>query len=305
VAREGDTIRAFEEFGTGEQQILLMAFMRAYATTFKGETYILGIEEPEAHLHPLAQRWLMHNVNAICKAGIQVILTTHSPEFLDIENLEGFVRVYKDGAITKVVQNNAAALSESCISLASNPRKTSAASILEFYKTNTFADQVRGFFARKIMLVEGATEYFALPEYFSSAGIDLVRSGIEVVDCRGKSQLCRNYRLFKAYGYDCFCLFDADDQETSNEDLAATFGFDHKSMKRDQKDFVMDRAKGYGYFGDKFETYMRATFKEYSAVENSIDGSKVLKARQAARSKSFHPTFIAQISESLAISVST
>ena len=58
IAKEGTDNRSFDEFGTGEQQILLMSFVKAYAETFKGENFILGIEEPEAHLHPIAQKWL-------------------------------------------------------------------------------------------------------------------------------------------------------------------------------------------------------------------------------------------------------
>lgn len=53
-AKEGDSVRGFEEFGTGEQQILLMAFIKAYMAVFTSENFVLIIEEPEAHLHPLA-----------------------------------------------------------------------------------------------------------------------------------------------------------------------------------------------------------------------------------------------------------
>lgn len=50
----------------------------------KGETEKLRIyfDEPEAHLHPGAQRIVMEIVAALVRSGAQVILTTHSPYIL-------------------------------------------------------------------------------------------------------------------------------------------------------------------------------------------------------------------------------
>ncbi len=241
IAMEGDDVRSFTEFGTGEQQILLMSFIKAYAETFKGENFILGIEEPEAHLHPIAQRWLSINLSDIAKSGVQVIITTHSPEFLDIENLEGFVKVYREDKITKAKQHTSETLAKSCIDLNAHPNKTKTDSILPFYKSKTFYDQLRGFFGRKIILVEGETEFFALPNYFKNCGYDLVRDGIEIVNCRGKTQITRNYRLFKSFGYECFCIFDADTKNGQNTDFADTFSFDEDSICFDKKE------KGYPF----------------------------------------------------------
>lgn len=60
-AKEGEAIRDLDELGTGEQQLLALAFANAYAEAFH-EGVLLVVEEPEAHLHPLAQealaRWL-------------------------------------------------------------------------------------------------------------------------------------------------------------------------------------------------------------------------------------------------------
>ncbi|MDI3541041.1 MAG: putative ATP-dependent endonuclease of the family [Thermosediminibacterales bacterium] len=299
TAKEGNNIRSFEEFGTGEQQILLMSFAKAYAETFTGENFILGIEEPEVHLHPIAQRWLAKNIKKICRSGIQVVITTHSPEFLDIENLEGFIKVYKENNITKIVQHDATSFAEIYLKLRANKNKTSPETILEFYKTNTFYDQLKGLFAKKIILVEGETELFALPNYFLNCGYDLDKNGVEIVNCRGKNQITRNYRLFRAYGYNCFCLFDADRSKGDNSDLANTFGFDEEEMDFNDSAFVIDKTKKYGYFGKDFEIYMRSEFSDYEDKESKIEGSKPLKAKIISEESDYKPEFIEQIAEVL------
>ena len=78
LAKEGNDVRTFEEFGTGEQQVLLMAFAKAYMEVFGAESVILILEEPEAHLHPLAQRWLKEYIYGLCASGMQIVVSTQT-----------------------------------------------------------------------------------------------------------------------------------------------------------------------------------------------------------------------------------
>lgn len=300
IAKEGKDNRSFDEFGTGEQQILLMSFVKAYAETFKGENFILGIEEPEAHLHPIAQKWLAKNISSIAKSGVQVVLTTHSPEFLDIINLEGFVKVYKVSGITKSKQQTVKSLVESCVQLQVDQTKVKEDNVLQFYRAKTFYDQLRGFFARKILLVEGETEFFALPNYFKNFGYDLIRNGVEIVNCRGKAQITRNFKLFSSYNYICFCLFDADKSKGSNSDLAKTFNFTEKNINFKKEDFTFDQINKYGYFGKDYESYMRSAIDKYSEAEALLFSDKVIKAKILSEE---HPEYLPQFIEDIAKSL--
>lgn len=306
IAKEGNQTRSYDEFGTGEQQILLMSFVKAYAQTFRGENFVLGIEEPEAHLHPLAQKWLAKNIEALAADGLQIIITTHSPEFLSIQNLDGFVRVVKEDNLTNTTQFSTQRFCEKCIELGSNAEKTTAETILSYYEVNTFYDQLRAFFARKIILVEGPTEAHSLPSYFRNHGMELNSLGVEIVDCRGKSQIARNYRLFKSYGYECFCLFDSDGSDKEkvrgNEELSAIFGFNKDLMNKEPRDFTFDTNQKYGYFGVDFENYMRSHFENYQTQESEIVGTKVQKAKVISSSNSeLRPDFILRIAESIGL----
>jgi len=60
-----------------------MAFAYAFAEAFHGGVLLI-VEEPEAHLHPLAQQWLAAQIGEMTRAGLQVVITTHSPAFVDL-----------------------------------------------------------------------------------------------------------------------------------------------------------------------------------------------------------------------------
>ncbi len=298
VAKQGDQVCSFDEFGTGEQQILLLSFVKAYAETFKGETFILGIEEPEAYLHPIAQRWLSKNISNLAKTNVQVIISTHSPEFLDIENLEGFIKVYKEYHKTKILQHTPQTLVEECIKLKVPAQSINTSNVLTFYKTKTFYDQLRGFFARKIILVEGESEFFSISNYFKNCDYDLTRNGVEIINCRGKAQITRNYRLFKSYSYKCFCLFDADTEKGNNQEFADLFDFNSQQMDTDENKFTV--GEEYGYFSKDFESYLRANISEYQNKEREINSGKVINAKIISeQNKDFKPEFINIIAEKL------
>ena len=91
---EDGVIRNFEELGTGQEQLLALVFAHAYAKAFYGGI-VLVIEEPEAHLHPLAQQWLAYKINEMASDGLQIILSTHSSAFVNLLNLGGICLVKK------------------------------------------------------------------------------------------------------------------------------------------------------------------------------------------------------------------
>lgn len=268
VAVEGGEIRSFEEFGTGEQQILLMAFAQAYLKVFgQGEGLVLIIEEPEAHLHPLAQRWLKKHIYDICRDGLQVILSTHSPDFLDPRNLEGLVRVYKEDGVTRICQITAADLVRFCIETGVPENRISEASVNDFYASKVNTAQLRGMFAERVLFVEGATEALTLPVYFSKHAFWLAAEGIEVVECGGKEAIPLFWRLYEAFGFACYCLFDADGkQEDYDRHFKGLFG-----------DVVLDTAadsftckEHFAYFGVNWEKYFETSVEGYAESKDSL-----------------------------------
>ncbi|NOZ28519.1 MAG: AAA family ATPase [Chloroflexi bacterium] len=291
VPKEGDERRTFDELGTGQEQILALAFAHAYARAFYGGI-ILVIEEPEAHLHPLAQRWLAQQIKRMCADGLQVILTTHSPAFIDILNLEGLVLVRKDeNGATHVHQLTREKLTHYCIEHGANSSKTSADTILPFYATHATEEILSGFFAKAVVLVEGQTEALALPVYLRRVGLDVTREGIAIIPVMGKGNLAKWWRLFTAYGITVYITFDNDTSDDPNgvhrSDALKTIGVGIREIEEatgTSEWFIRDR---YCVFGGDFERCMRSIFgNQYEELEDEarekFGNSKPIVARHVA-----------------------
>ncbi|MEL6849164.1 MAG: AAA family ATPase, partial [Bacteroidota bacterium] len=175
---EGAT-RAFEELGTGQQQILALAFAHAYSSSFLGENLILILDEPEAHLHPLAQRWLSRIINKMAEDGLQIVITTHSPYFVNLNYFDGIYLVRKDEDGTHVINHSAQSLYDHCIE--TNATRAALDTVVPFYANNAIPRILNGFFAKGLILVEGLTEELALPEYFMQVGLDVEKEGIDII----------------------------------------------------------------------------------------------------------------------------
>lgn len=293
-AKEGDNVRSFEEFGTGEQQVLLMAFVKAYMRVFSSENFILIIEEPEAHLHPLAQKWLKEYISEMCNSSIQIIISTHSTAFITPEHLNSLVRVYKENNITKVKQLSKEELCNFCIETGVSSTIVSPDNIEEFYATKLFTDQLYGMFAETILLVEGATEFFTIPEYLKRLGFSLPEHGVEIINCNGKNNIPLLWRIFKAFGYNCYFIFDGDSKTDENSKCFVGI-LNNDDWEISPEKYVI--ANEYAYFGKDFENYFRNAIPEYSKKEqyfaqNYHINSKQGKAKAIAQSIEEIPQFI-------------
>lgn len=289
IPTDGDEKRTYEELGTGEEQVLAFAFAHAYAKAFHGGV-ILVVEEPESHLHPLAQQWLANNIRKMTSDDLQVVITTHSPYFVDLMGLMGLVLVTKSDGATKIRQINAQELSEYCIKCHARKDHTNPETILPFYAGSSTYTILSGLFSKKIVLVEGQTEQLALPEYLLGGGLDVNREGINIIPVIGKGNLAKWWRFFTAYQLPTYVIFDNDDEDdekaSKRVDILKTLG-----VSEDQLDsFVATDdwliTDTFSIFGTDFEETMRDNFSRYSAIEDEgkdyLGNSKPLVARFVA-----------------------
>lgn len=288
-AAEGDEPRALEEMGTGEQQVLALALAHAYARAFHGGL-LLVVEEPEAHLHPLAQEWLAARLRAQCGEGLQLAVTTHSPAFVHVEGLDGLALVRKVGGQTKVRQLTRGELAAFCVQRGAPAGRTTADTVLPFYSASASQGLLSGFFARVVVLVEGPTEALALPIYLQKCGLQTSKEGLAFLPVGGKGNLGKWRRLYEAYGIPCYTIFDNDPEDDreghKRRDALRTLGLPGEQMEGvlSGTDWVVEGE--FSVFGRDFEGAMRDHFGGYTSLEEEArrEGieSKPLVARWVA-----------------------
>lgn len=296
-SEDGET-RAYEELGTGQQQILALSFAHAYAKSFLGQGLIFILDEPEAHLHPLAQKWLAKQMFKMAQDGLQLIITTHSPYFINLEFINGIYLVYKNEQ-TQVSNTSASELAEFC--RATGAAKADEKTIIPFYSSHSKPHILNGFFAKKIILVEGETEELALPFYFEKIGLDTLKEGIAVIGVSGKGNLAKWWRLFSCYEIPTFVCFDNDskDDKKGNKRAEAlnAIGIDDGKIIEllTSEDWNID--ENFCVFGTDFETTMRNSFSRYADIEaeeiDKLGSSKPIVAKAVAK-RIFNEDIIAE-----------
>jgi putative ATP-dependent endonuclease of OLD family len=129
------------------------------------------IEEPEAHLHPQRQLRVMKYLQEQTekeKEGIQIIVTTHSPNLASAIKLNNLVMMQKGRAFSMAEQQT--------------KLDSSDYRFLERFLDVTKANL---FFARGVMIVEGDAENILLPTLAKLLGRDFTKHGVSIVNVGG------------------------------------------------------------------------------------------------------------------------
>lgn len=241
------------ELGEGSRNMVVLALLRSYARNLRGDTDvggILALEEPEIYLHPQARRHLAAVLREIARAGIQVVISTHSSSFVDTEYFDCVGRVIKIPDLeshgrshTSLIAVSRGALVSHCEATGVPAGKVTLENITEFYRTTSNPMLNEAFFARAVVLVEGETEELALPVYLAAVGINCDLLGISIIRVGGKNQNPKYWRLFGAFKIPMVVMFDNDQDEASGEsssqhaksgnaDLAMCFGLQKSDFMR-------------------------------------------------------------------------
>lgn len=196
-----------ERNGLGRNNLLFMALILSHLckqTDSGDSTYfrLIGIEEPEAHLHPHLQSHLAKNIKSEANDTTQIIVTSHSP----------YIAGKLDLANTHILYQTSSGIEEHPILKGLDPATDSVNYLRKFLD----ATNSTMFFAKKVILVEGAAEDLLIPELFEiytaqcGEKKSLEKIGCNVVNVRGVA--FRHFLNIIKNGYfiKCAALTDSD-----------------------------------------------------------------------------------------------
>ena len=168
---------------------------------------MLLIDEPEAFLHPEAVRALSRSLYAIGNR-MPLLISTHSPVLIDLSENHTTIQVFRIGKTEAIelYQSSISQFDEGDI------KNMKLMNYVDSY-VNEF------FFADKIMIVEGDTEYVAFKHFIKERGLN-----IHVIRARGKSTICSLMKILNQFNTSYYILHDIDNHER----------FTHTTLKAQQ-----------------------------------------------------------------------
>lgn len=183
AARLSISVDQFEidQNGLGFNNLIFMAVVLSEMAKNTDAAYRgLIIEEPEAHLHPQLQAVLLRYLSDIQKTvegekPVQILVTSHSPNFASIAELNTLVCLVDQGGQVEAFQPRA-------ITFEKGKREK-----LERYLDVTRAEI---FFARRIIFVEGAAELMLVSVLAELAGHKLRDHGVSLISVEGLNFDC-------------------------------------------------------------------------------------------------------------------
>lgn len=178
----------------------------------KSISLVLGLDEPEIHLHPYMQRSLIRYLNSVINNenrdfgllikelfGIdyfvgQIIVVTHSPNII-LNDHKQIIRLYSDKGVLKVI-------SGSQLNLDERSRK-------HLYINFPFIKE--GFFSRSVVFVEGDSEYASFPHFGKKLSVEFDDLGICLIQSRGEKSIHSLMTVAKHFGIPSIGVIDRDD----------------------------------------------------------------------------------------------
>lgn len=184
------TVTSIESKGDGIKSLVTMALIQELAQQqSRGHSFVLAVDEPEAHLHPASVHELQSLFQGLSTSQ-QVILATHNPIFVNRERVESNILVEANAA--RPVKNVAAIRNALGVELGDNLQS-----------------------AETIVLVEGISDERALPALLSEIDSQIghqVKSGrIHFRATRGTGKMRAQIQREKATV--CRILVVLDDDE--------------------------------------------------------------------------------------------
>jgi len=214
----------------------------------EGNKYVsllLGLDEPEIHLHPYMQRSLIRYLMSIIEnedpdfMGVlsniftidrflgQIIISTHSPNIL-LSDYKQIIRFYKDDKDEIVVKNG---------------QEISIENDIEKHMLKNMPYVKEAFFSKCVILVEGDTELGAFPVFAQKIEIDLDDYGISVIQAGSASSIPPLIKLFEEFGVNTVGLMDGDKYDEKYKDIEKLYFTDKQDFEEEIVSICIEKSQ--------------------------------------------------------------
>lgn len=183
--------------GDGTQSMAVAALLLSYIVALGYQDPKVAIEEPESHLHPHAVRSFTRYLSNLQH---QTIISTHSTFVTDVADPEDIVLLKRRGARS--------------VAQTIKPGHLTEAEKLQLSR-HIHGATSEFFFAKAVVLVEGASEVSTLPVFAGALGIELDRLGISVIPVQGHHNFRPFVRLFQPDALDIKHMFICDNDQAA------------------------------------------------------------------------------------------
>jgi predicted ATP-dependent endonuclease of OLD family len=217
-----------ERNGLGRNNLLYISLIISHLTnnTHNNSSVffrLIGIEEPESHLHPHLQQHLANNIQKETSDNLQMIITSHSTHItskLDLENtailfFDTEQKTHKAHFILNGFKDKLGIINK-------EGKETQ-----RYLRNYLDATKSTMFFARKIILVEGISEQILLPKLFEiHTKKTLEEVGCNIVNVNGVAFKHFLKLIKNGYFIKCLVLTDSDKNTETEEraiDLKTTY----------------------------------------------------------------------------------
>lgn len=187
-----------KEYSVAVEASGLVNVISILAAIFDDEIQVLLIDEPEVSLHPQLQSYLLREMkNATKLYGKTIILSTHSTELLSLNNISDFSDLvfFEEKKIPVQVKPDAPELQG----------KKLKDFLLRMGQVNK-----NGFFAKKVLLIEGASDLIICHSLINKLELNIDVAGSQIIPVDGKGQFPVIAKLFRMINKDVSVLTDLD-----------------------------------------------------------------------------------------------
>ena len=248
---EDDHPTDIKHVGSGVQRIYLIAILEAIAeqrskkpikkktdqetkqktkeAEYTAPAKLIMIDEPELYQHPQRQRHILKQFEKLTKGknAIQMACSTHSPYFVEMQNIDNIRLVQKKLKNTKI-------------------QSTTLNQIIKYMDVNhpdTLDPETRlrrwldmsathwateGFFSKLVVVVEGFGDRNMLLTVASALNVDLNKNEISIVPCNGKKEIPRLGHMFMQFQIQVYFIWDLDLTKNNSKDKNS---INHKLIK--------------------------------------------------------------------------